>query len=212
MERPDSRPNPFQGTVTPEGETEVATAAISGDAQPESGQTIDQSIERPKEAFESNTVGADIFSEPDTPASVPTHTTTENTVTTEELPPISESGQRFIAWLRQNLQSGLLEMNTASGRIHRVSEGLLLISPGVFKDYRDPHPDVTWQHVQRRFARLKLHKKMSDGTNIHVYQVLGEKSRKRGVVKGFLIPESPLPDVFPGLDLPSPNPHLQRKN
>ncbi|WP_456446307.1 MobH family relaxase [Thiolapillus sp.] len=208
---PTAAPAPFQGTVTPESETEAATTAISEETQPESGQAIESSVERPKESTESSTTGADIFSEPDVPASVPTHTTTENTVTTEELPPMPESGQRFVAWLRQNLQSGLLEMNTASGRIHRVPEGLLLISPGVFKDYRDPHPEVNWQHVQRRFARLKLHKKMPDGTNIHVYQVIGEKSRKRGMVKGFLIPESHLADVFPGIDLPPPNPHLQRK-
>jgi integrating conjugative element relaxase (TIGR03760 family) len=209
---PTTAPVPFQGTVTPEGETDVATAAISEDSQPGPAipdGRIDQQKTASRQLVEESPDDIDIFSEPTSPAPKPAPASTESTE--EELPPLAESGQRFLAWLRQNLKSGLLETNTASGRIHRVPEGLLLISPGIFKDYRDPHPDATWQHVQRRFARLKLHEKMNDGTNIHVYQVVGEKSRKRGMVKGFLIPEASLQDVFPDLSLPPPNSYLQRK-
>jgi len=209
---PTATPAPFQGTVTPEGETETATAAISDDSQP--GPAIpngrsEQQMPASGQSVEESPDSIDIFSEPASSAPNPAPSSTEST--DEELPSLAESGQRFLAWLRQNLKSGLLETNTASGRIHRVPEGLLLISPGVFKDYRDPHLDATWQHVQRRFARLKLHEKMNDGTNIHIYQVVGEKSRKRGMVKGFLIPEVSLPDVFPDLCLPPPNSYLHRK-
>ncbi|HID45632.1 MAG TPA: hypothetical protein EYP34_07755 [Chromatiaceae bacterium] len=211
---PTAAPAPFQGTVTPEGETEADTAAISSDnSQP--GPAIPNG--RPKQqerayrqSVEDSPESVDVFSEPAASTPEPAPASTESTEA--EQPPLAESGQRFLAWLRQNLESGLLETNTASGRIHRVPEGLLLISPGIFKDYRDPHPDATWQHVQRRFARLKVHEKMTDGTNIHVYQVVGEKSRKRGVVKGFLIPEASLQDVFPDLSLPPPNAYLQRKH
>ncbi len=133
----------------------------------------------------------------------------------EETPPppeLSGSGARFLAWLRENLRKDLLEINRPSGRLHRVSEGLLLVSPAIFKDYKDPNPEASWQQVQRRFARLKLHLKLPDGTNIHSYRVMGEKSRKRGLIKGFLIPESSLDEVFPDTHLPPPNPHLRGKD
>lgn len=223
---PSAAPIPFQGSVTPEGETKSTATAMSGNDQPETTQQaheqplsaqptpqptelLAQTESTPKQSIEPSSDSMDIFSEPATPASVPTPSATESP--DAQLPPMAESGQRFLAWLRKNMKNGLFEMNTASGRIHRVQEGLLLISPGIFKDYRDPHPDATWQHVQRRFARLRLHEKMTDGTNIHVYQVVSDKSRKRSVVKGFLIAMANLGEIFPGIDIPSQNPYLQRK-
>ncbi|WP_456380907.1 MobH family relaxase [Thiolapillus sp.] len=217
---PTAAPAPFQGSITPDGQTQPAVTAVpEGDQQalsPQKHENTESTLptDHPppavKPSADENSDNMDIFSEPDPPAQAPSPPST-TAEAASALPPMAESGQRFLAWMRQNLQSGLLEMNSASGRIHRVPEGLLLISPGIFKDYRDPHPDATWQHVQRRFARLKIHEKMTDGTNIHVYHVIGEKSRKRSLVKGFLIPEADLPEAFPGIDFPSPNAHLQRK-
>ena len=44
-------------------------------------------------------------------------------------------GQTFLAWLKQGLVSGELPMNTVNARVHRVREGVLLVSPGIFRDY-----------------------------------------------------------------------------
>lgn len=113
----------------------------------------------------------------------------------------ADPGQLFRAWLLDGLLKDKFETNSANARIHRVEEGLLLVSPGIFKDY----DREDWQRVQRRFQKLKLHRRTAQGTNIYTYQVTGKRNRSR--IKGFLIedPES----VFAGVTFPTPNPHLQ---
>ena len=93
------------------------------------------------------------------------------------------------------------ETNSVNARIHTVAEGLLLVSPGIFKDY----DKTNWQHVQKRFQKLKLHRKTTEGTNIFTYQVTGKRNKSR--IKGFLI-ETPN-NVFSEVKFPSPNPHLE---
>ena len=79
------------------------------------------------------------------------------------------------------------------------------MSPGLFKVYQSA-TGVRWEQAQKRFQRLKLHRKRPQGTNIHSYKVAGK--RKTGRIKGFLIPD--IEGVFPGLAFPSPNPYLNR--
>ncbi len=214
---PTAAPAPFEGSVMVDGEAEPARAA----SEQETPQKPEPDTDEAGTADAGSLSEAAIFGappsagtaesgdEPFLPEAKAQEEGKQEPV--EAPPPLSESGQRFLAWLRDNLAKGLLEVNTPSGRVHRVEEGLLLISPGIFKDYKDPHPEASWQQVQRRFSRLKLHRKRSDGTNIHLYDVLGEKSRKRSVVKGYLLPDEALGEVFPGLELPEPNAHLKRK-
>ena len=90
--------------------------------------------------------------------------------------------------------------NETNARVHTAAEGLLLVSPGIFKDF-DPEG---WSTVQKRFQRLKAHRKTAKGTNIFTYQVQG--ARKRSRVKVYLVPEPAR--LLPGIDLPLPNPYL----
>lgn len=46
-----------------------------------------------------------------------------------------DPGQSFRVWLHEGLLKDKFETNSANARIHRVEEGLLLVSPGIFKDY-----------------------------------------------------------------------------
>jgi hypothetical protein len=80
-----------------------------------------------------------------------------------------------------------------------LPEGLALVSPGVFRDFDPTH----WQHVQKRFQRLKHHRKRADGTNIWRCRVA--KDRKQSFIKVFLLP---LPEAILGISLPPPNPAL----
>ena len=81
-------------------------------------------------------------------------------------------------------------------------EGLLLISPRIFKDF----DSNDWTQVQKRFQKLKLHRKTAQGTNIFTYAVKGERRQSR--IKAMLIPEPER--VFPGIELPPPNSHLSQ--
>lgn len=110
-------------------------------------------------------------------------------------------GQTFLAWLKQGLVSGELPMNTVNARVHRVREGLLLVSPGIFRDYANA-VNAPWDNVQKRFQKLRLHRKTSDGFNIWNYSVIGE--RRIRALKGILI-EDPEKTLGPNVRLPSPN-------
>jgi len=113
-----------------------------------------------------------------------------------------DPGRRFLLWIKAGLASGTLAINTVHARVHTVAEGLLLVSPGIFKDFDREH----WSLAQRRFQRLKLHQRTPQATNIWTYQVKGERKQSR--INGILIPE---PEQALGLRLPPPNPHLSRK-
>lgn len=91
------------------------------------------------------------------------------------------------------------ETNAVNARIHSVAEGVLLVSPGIFKDFDKEN----WQRVQKRFQKLKHHRKTAEGTNIYTYQVVGKRNKSR--IKGFLI-ETPC-KILDGITFPS-EPHL----
>lgn len=100
-----------------------------------------------------------------------------------------------------------MEDNTPHARIHIVEEGVLLVSPAVFKDYASQNPDHgSWESVQKRFMKLSVHQKRPDGTNVHRYLVKG--ARRQSVVKGILLLDAAR--VFSRREETSPvNPHLE---
>ena len=112
----------------------------------------------------------------------------------------NDPGQTFLDWLHDGLKQNRFEINATSARLHCVEEGLLLVSPGIFKDFDREN----WQRVQKRFQKLKIHRKTAQGTNIHTYQVTGKRSKSR--INGILI-EDP-ERRFEGVMLPECNPHL----
>lgn len=118
----------------------------------------------------------------------------------------SAAGQQFLAWLQDGVATRRIQVNTVTARVHLVSEGVLIVSPGIFRDYAAKHPEFDWSSVQKRFQKLKLHRKTDGGTNIHRYSVVG--ARKRSFINGLLIPDTAV--VFGTLPPPSPNPHLSR--
>jgi len=73
----------------------------------------------------------------------------------------------------------------------------------MFKNFAAQHPEHEWLNVQKRFQKLKLHRKTTGGTNIHRYRVTGEC--KRSSINDLLITDAAV--VF---STSSPNPHLSR--
>jgi len=117
-------------------------------------------------------------------------------------------GQAFLAWLRAGLASGALPINTVNARVHRVREGVLLVSPGIFRDYGNAI-QAPWASIQKRFQKLKLHRKTPEGYNICTYTVTGK--RRSNVLKGLVI-EEPNKTFSAPIDLPPPNPHLSLRD
>ena len=110
-----------------------------------------------------------------------------------------DPGERFLSWLRSGIQERRLAINTPQARLHVVHEGLALISPGIFRDFAP----LEWYRVQKRFQKLKVHKKTPWDENIWTCRV--EKDRKRSSLKVFLIPD-PQRILDLADPLPPPNP------
>ena len=112
---------------------------------------------------------------------------------------VPDLGDQFFTWLKDGIRSGRLVLNARNARVHVTSDGLLLVSPAIFKDF----DSARWAEAQKRFQKRKLHKKTETSTNIWTFTVTGE--HRRGVIKGLLIPD---PQRALALHLPEPNPHL----
>lgn len=118
-----------------------------------------------------------------------------------------------MAWLRQRIQSRKLIINDARALVHTTSDTVFLVSPGVFQRYAQEHPQTAalakqdqiadWQWVQKRFEKLQLHRKQSDGRNIWVCKVMGP--RKSRQLHGYCLKEPQR--LFD--DMPTNNPYLQ---
>ncbi|WP_161624036.1 conjugal transfer nickase/helicase domain-containing protein [Methylohalobius crimeensis] len=100
-----------------------------------------------------------------------------------------ELGRRFLAWLSEGVQSGEFEGNAPDALVRMVPEGMLLVSPGIFRKFSEcaasygmEAPD--WEKVQKGFLKLGLHQRTSDGLNMYRIEIAdsGRKGRSAGVL------------------------------
>lgn len=210
---PERRPIPLEGSVTPvsdSSEAEVPDPADEDQSAETSSNTAPAGSDRqdgaPEVAFDDLPLPYDLSagqtpaqaaSEPTEAAHAPADTGQSDDGATTDDRENDDPGRRFVAWLRENIASGRVEINTARARMHVLQEGLALISPGIFRDF----DAVRWDKAQKRFQKLKLHLKRPDGTNIWTCRVA--KDRKQSRIKVMLIPE---PEKALGVTLPPPNP------
>jgi hypothetical protein len=112
-------------------------------------------------------------------------------------------GQRFVEWLKTNIREERIEINTARARVHVLTEGLALITPGIFRDFSPHH----WERAQKRFQKLRLHAKTEKDTNVWTCQV--SKNRRISTVKVMLIPNA---ETTLGIEVREPNPVMTLLN
>jgi hypothetical protein len=86
---------------------------------------------------------------------------------------LSSLGEEFLNWVIEGVQSKHLRINQADARLHVVPEGLLLVSPRIFKDYAKAiNQPNGWSRVQSAFCAIGLHQRCeNDDSNIHHYKV-----------------------------------------
>lgn len=109
--------------------------------------------------------------------------------------------QRFMAWLRQGLCDGTLRSNQAGALVHFVHEGMLLVSPRIFREFakglaNDGDATATnasgdadiGKAIQRQVLRAGWHARADKGVNILTYQVIrGDRLASR--LSGVVIPD-----------------------
>jgi integrating conjugative element relaxase (TIGR03760 family) len=237
----DDRPEPFAGTVAVELEPKDSTSAPAtetGDLSPTTAAstppaapaapaadsvdtllvllgTLDTEPTEQEPAIEpSRATGVDEPSAPShgtdpTPPPTPALPSSSNNEITREPP----SGEHFMAWLRQRVQSRKLIINDAKALVHTVADTAFLVSPGVFQRYAQEHPQTAvlakqdqvadWQWVQKRFEKLQQHRKQSNGLNIWTCEVTGPRKSRR--LHGYLLSDPQ--HLF--AEMPLANPYLQ---
>ena len=151
-----------------------------------------------------------------TPATASVTLAPPSTPTRESARSGTPSGEHFVAWLRQGIQSHRLILNDAKALVHTVADTAYLVSPGVFQRYVQEHPQVAtlakqeklpdWQWLQKQFERLRLHRKQNDGLNLWTCEVAGPRKSRR--LHGYLLTS---PNTL-FHEIPPDNPYLRLLN
>lgn len=76
------------------------------------------------------------------------------------------NAERFMAWVQEGVANGGLPYNESMARVHFVPEGMLLVTPAIFRDFAQAHPEAIeqtpaddgrtpepWKQVQRDFQK-----------------------------------------------------------
>jgi hypothetical protein len=130
-------------------------------------------------------------------------------------PQASDAAHRFMAWLQQGLADGTIPVNVAGALVHFVPEGMLLVSPRIFREFATRFgddsngpapaagdPDIG-KSIQRQFLRAGWHRRAGKGVNMLSYQVMrGERAVSQ--LSGVVIPNperfiDPVPAINPAL-------------
>jgi len=202
---PDSaiRPDTCQGTIQPLAGTDISEAPETPPAASQS--VMDKPPPRVMPAPASPRPPARAVEPPGSVTVVVAPTLPVATITEAlALGKPVDLGQAFLAWLKAGLVSGELPINTVHARVHRVREGVLLVSPGIFRDYGIA-VQAPWASIQKRFQKLRLHRKTPEGFNIWNYTVVGERRTRE--LKGIVL-DDPEKVFGPGVTLPPPNTHV----
>ncbi|MCX7113679.1 MAG: helicase/relaxase domain-containing protein [Proteobacteria bacterium] len=113
---------------------------------------------------------------------------------------------KFMEWLRTGIGQGRIPYNEKDARVHVAPEGVLLVTPNIFKDFTGECGGGRWDTVQKLFIKRKGHVRTASGENIHQYTLGAGPSQT--VLSGFLLKDSAL--VF-GLAVPELNQQIRKQ-
>lgn len=128
----------------------------------------------------------------------------------EDVKPVeSVLARQFMDWLSQGVLGGKLPVNKPDAQVHVVADGLLLVSPGIFRQFAkqrgigSAHGVDAAKHVQREVLREGWHLRADDRVNMLCYE---RRRSGRGsiMIHGIVIRDpqrfiQPLPVIDPAL-------------
>lgn len=114
----------------------------------------------------------------------------------------------LFGWLRDGLAGGSIEINTRTALVHHVPEGLLLVSPGIFRSFlawqgADANSQESLKRLQRSVLKAGWHLVRSDGASVLGY-AWTKNGKATARVHGIVIEQpqrmlDPLPPINPRL-------------
>lgn len=197
---PASRPATVAGRVVPDVGPAPPTVASEEPAHPIHAVPLTGTTQTP-----ASQGASDPLADLPLPTGSDSTTTSPSLETTAAIPDDYEErglpDNDLLRWVCEGASTGRLKVNTVDARLHVTREGVLLVSPGIFRDFAGVEG---WAAAQKKFQKLKLHLKTPEGTNIWTYRVSGDR-KSSAQLKGLLVPHEA---SLAGLKLPDPNPHL----
>lgn len=198
-----ARPPAFNGTVivddadVPAQFTGVPGPEFDAPSAPEN-KPAPSRLSPPPAAPDSVDLLMDLFGAPPPYLEAPNDFTEVEVSTLEAssgTPQTELSGEHFIQWFTQGVQTHRIIMNDTKALVHTVSDTLYLVTPGIFHRYAQEHPHLAriakqdgqsdWQWIQKRFEQMKLHRKQPNGLNIWTCEVTGPRKTRR--LHGYLL-------------------------
>ena len=121
-----------------------------------------------------------------------------------------QDGRHFWMWLADGLADGSIVVNQSGAPVHFVAQGMLLVSPAIFRDYaggvfNKNDENCPGVRAQRGFVALKLHKRSKRTALFNVETAKG--SRKR-LFYCYLVPEENLYHIIRADSRPPNNPDI----
>ena len=114
----------------------------------------------------------------------------------------------LFGWLRDGLAEGSIEINTRTALVHHIPEGLLLVSPGIFRSFlawqgADANSQETLKRLQRSVLKAGWHLVGADGASVLGY-AWTKNGKTTARVHGIVIEQpqrllDPLPPINPRL-------------
>lgn len=97
-------------------------------------------------------------------------------------------GRMFFNWLKKGLIEKTILINSPVALVHIIEDGVLLLSPGLFKDFCVKHgmPESDHKSLSRKFDNLRLGVRNDQGMLIHIFWAVG--STRAGRVSGRVVP------------------------
>ena len=107
---------------------------------------------------------------------------------------LKDEGKRFWNWLANGLAEGSITVNQSGSPVHFVEQGMLLVTPAIFREYAGGvfdknNPSCPGLLAQKGFTALGLHGRTKRSA---IYTALAVKAQQKLLFHCYLIPEDKL--------------------
>lgn len=121
-----------------------------------------------------------------------------------------EDGRHFWMWLAEGLAEGSIAINRTGATVHFTPQGMLLVTPAIFRDYagglfNKNDENCPGLRAQRGFTSLKLHQRSK---RTALFNVETAKGSRRRLFSCYLIPEKNLYHIIRTDSRPPNNPDI----
>lgn len=104
-------------------------------------------------------------------------------------------GRMFVNWLRINMLSKTIQMNCPEALVHIMEDGVLLLAPGIFKNFLQVHgvgkqEDIEKNHkrLSDKFQKLKINIRTKTQPSINIHKVYAVGKNRASKLNGWKIP------------------------